>query len=261
MEDRCNICLEHRRLTWDHVPPRGINPVAANRVEMMPSVDLSGGLRARESQNGLKFRTLCRECNSFLGTRYDHVIVDFTRSVRTYSEAASVHLPSPVVHHPVKVQRLMKGILGHLLAAKPNLDEATFDQTTRKYVLEEEESLPENLHLFYWTYLYDVIQVRRDFLMSWVSGTHRCTAGFSTLKFRPIGYIVSDTPQYAGLCSLSKYRDLEIDDEVEIPIDIRCVHDKDWPDVPDEDRNVVIVGDSGLRGIEARGRPGHSKRR
>ena len=163
IEDRCNICFEHRRLTWDHVPPRGSNPVGTNRVEMMPSVDLSGGLRARESQNGLKYRTLCRECNSLLGTRYDHVIVDFTRSVRTYSEATSLYLPSPVVHHPVRVQRLMKGILGHLLAAKTNLDEATFDRTTRKYVLEEEEPLPESLHIFYWTYLYDVVQVRAGF--------------------------------------------------------------------------------------------------
>ena len=253
--DLCNICQQRKPLTWDHVPPKGSYAQGRAKVSMRPSVDLFGGTRPRESQNGLKFRTLCAECNGLLGSKFDPEIVAFTRSVRTYLSVKSLLLPARVHHHPFKVQRLMKGIVGHLLAAKRDLDDAHFDSIGRGYVLGEDEPLPDELNIFYWTYPYDVVQIRRDFAMFWPRGTFREVGGFHTLKYFPIAFLVSDKPQYAGLNCLSRYRDARVDDLVEIPIELYWEHEKDWPDAPcDEENNIVVVGNSGLMGLEARGR-------
>ena len=221
---------------------------------MRPSLNLAGEPKLRESQNGLKFRTLCRECNNLLGTMYDPEIIDFARAVRRYFEVRYVHLPSRVLHLPVKVQRLMKGIVGHLLAAKADLDSTNFETIGREYVLNNEEPLPTDINFFYWIYpYYNLVQVRREFVMFWPRGTFKIPAIFQSLKYFPVAYLVCDKPQYAGLNSLSRYRHTGIDDLVEIPIELDGGREKDWPDAPsDDENNVVLVGNDGLKGIEAR---------
>ena len=139
-EDLCTICQQHSTLIWDHVPPKGSWVFGKTKVSMRPSLNLAGDPKLRESQNGLKFRTLCRECNNLLGTKYDPEIMDFA--------------------------------------------------------------------------------------------------------------------------SLSRYRHTEIDDLVEIPIELDCGRDEDWPDVPsDDENNVVLVGNDGLKGIEARKKVIHQGQR
>ena len=253
-EDLCNICQQQSTLTWDHVPPKGSCILGKTKVSMRPSLNLAGEPKLRESQNGLKFRTLCRECNNFLGSKYDPEIMNFAHAVKRCFEVRYVHLPSRVLHLPVKVQRLMKGIVGHLLAAKADLDGTNFETVGRKYVLNEKEPLPTDINLFYWMYpYYDLVHVRRDFVMFWPRGTFKTPVVFQTLKYFPVAYLVCDKPQYASLNSLSRYRHAEIDDLVEIPIELDSGRDEDWPDAPSEhENNVVLVGNSGLKGIEAR---------
>ena len=75
LRGRCNICGEEKKLTSDHVPPKGVN-----RFTRMELHSVSGALNAlegkkkkfRQFQNGVKFRSLCRDCNGgLLGKKYD----------------------------------------------------------------------------------------------------------------------------------------------------------------------------------------------
>jgi len=65
----CNICKSKTLLTWDHVPPQGgidITPVEQETIleRLTASKDDRQYLI---SQNGVKYRTICKDCNDRLG--------------------------------------------------------------------------------------------------------------------------------------------------------------------------------------------------
>jgi hypothetical protein len=74
---------------------------------------------------------------------------------------APFQLP-PVIEIKTKPQRLIRAILGHIVSAKSELDDATFDQLAREFIFDGAVSLPEEINVFYWIYPYPVQVVIRD---------------------------------------------------------------------------------------------------
>lgn len=248
----CNLCRHEKDLSWDHVPPKGGIEISTVQMETVFN-HMTGDRKKpklRESQNGMKFRTICSDCNSLLGTEYDPVINDFAISVGRYLNSA-LKLPE-ISNHPVKPQRLMKAILGHLVAAKVNVENTLFDQQAREYVLDIDATLPPQINIFYWPYPHDCSITIRDFGMFTPRGSFNEPAIFQTMKYFPIAYLCCDKPEYAGLQCLSWYRDAGIDDEIEIPIDLKRVEHPYWPEAPsDEDNNVFFGGQSASNSVHA----------
>ena len=87
---------------------------------------------ARQSQNGLKFRTICGSCNSLLGLEYDPTVTEFVTAV-SCCVTGRIELPS--IEVGVNVQRLMKGVVGHLLAAEVHHRSSFFLPWASDYVL------------------------------------------------------------------------------------------------------------------------------
>jgi hypothetical protein len=251
----CNLCREEKALSWDHVPPKG--GIEIGRVEMETMFEIMAGDREsrklRESLNGVKYRTICRDCNSYLGLEYDPVINDFATSVGLYLKTG-LALPDEI-SHKVKPQRLMKALLGHIVAAKVEVEDTTFDRAAREYVLDPNKPLPEEIHVFYWVYPYATSVAIRDFGMFVPRGTFNEPAVFQLLKYYPIAYLCSTKPEYAGLPALSWYRGAELDSEVEISLNLKRVEDPYWPEAPDdEDNNVFFGGRSAVAAVHARPR-------
>lgn len=251
----CNLCMEEKPLSWDHVPPKGgieLGPVEMETVFEVLTGDRQKP-RLRESQNGVKYRTLCKECNEYLGIEYDPVLNGFAISVGRYLRS-SVTLPN-VVNHSVKPQRLMKALLGHLVAAKVEVENTAFDQLARAYVLDPASLLPDDIHIFYWIYPYSSSVTIRDFGMFTPRGKYNEPAIFQTLKYFPVAYLCCDKPSYAGLPALSWYREAGLDDEIELPLSMGRVEDPYWPEAPDDaDGNVFFGGQSASQAIHARPR-------
>lgn len=200
--------------------------------------------KIRESQNGIKFRTICKECNEFLGVNYDTVINDFASSVGRYLKS-QLKFPE-TLHHKTKPVRLMRGILGHFLAAKAEFDEVLFDQQVRQFIFDEDEAIPENIHIFYWVYPYDCTIILRDFGMPAIRGNFKGFGFFQTLKYFPVAYLISDKPRYENLLELTKYRTYGINDEVEIPIQLSRVEHHYWPEMVD--RGNILFGGQAVAG-------------
>ena len=82
----CNLCRKEKDLSWDHIPPKG--GIELSTVKMETIFALIAGDRdkpkIRESQNGMKYRTICSECNAYLGAEFDIIINDFALSVGRY---------------------------------------------------------------------------------------------------------------------------------------------------------------------------------
>ena len=69
---RCRICGKIGKLTVEHIIPR--NAGGGRKAELYDIVDvLKHGKEARyrQKQDGLTATTLCEDCNSFLGRKYD----------------------------------------------------------------------------------------------------------------------------------------------------------------------------------------------
>lgn len=69
----CNLCRETKDMSWDHVPPKGGVTLSAVKMETVFSLMAGDSEQAkfRESQNGMKYRTICSDCNSYLGSEFD----------------------------------------------------------------------------------------------------------------------------------------------------------------------------------------------
>lgn len=248
----CNLCRKVTDLSWDHIPPKG--GIELSTVKMETVFSLMTGNREkpkiRENQNGMKYRTICSECNAYLGAEFDPTLNDFALSVGRYLES-SLEFPE-IVNHSVKPQRLMKAILGHLVAAKVDIENTLFDQQARDYALNLEAPLPDDIHIFYWVYPHDCSITIRDFGMFTPRGTFQEPAIFQTIKYFPIAYLCCNKPEYAGLNCLSWYRETGLDDEIEIPINLKRVEHPFWPEAPsNEDNNIFFGGKSASNAVHA----------
>lgn len=243
---RCNLCGEVKKLTWDHVPPKGSTDVT--RVEMRSIFDVMSakGKSAppSESQNGLKFRTICGDCNSLLGREFDPTLNEFSNSVGRYLKT-SLSVPS-LIMCVAKPKRLLKAVLGHLVAAKVIAQPSRFDQLASEFVLNDASQLAEEINVFFWIYPYDSYLALRDFALFAPRGTFDQPIFCQALKFFPIAFFVCDSSEYADLPSLSRYASLGINDEVQLPIDLTRLEEPDWPEGPTA--NNVLFGGEGLIG-------------
>jgi len=239
-------------LTWDHVPPKGGIDLSTVKMQSILHLMTSDqkNQKLRESQNGLKFRTLCGDCNSFLGSEYDQEVNRFSKGLATIFES-EIELPSKV-NFKLNIQRLLKGMIGHLVAAKISEETTVFDEEVREYVLDREALLPENVHIFYWVYPYKCTVIMRDFLMFTPRGTFRDPAVFQMLKYYPVAFLVCNRPDYANLDCLSKYGRVEIDQEITLNINTAPRGGAYWPEAPsDKENNVLVVGEDGANSVHA----------
>lgn len=247
---RCNICALEKNLSWDHVPPKG--GIELTSMEMETLFQVFAGDRDNrkisESQNGVKFRSICKECNELLGHTYDPVINEFAISVGRYIKSG-LSFPQ-TVSHKTRPVALMRGLLGHLLAAKADFEEVLFDVQVRDFFFDITAPIPEQIHIYYWLYPYSQIVIMRDFVMPAIRGNFDEMGFFHVLKYLPIAYLFSDKKSYEGLFELTQYRNLSLEDEIDIPIQLDRVEHQYWPEMVDEG-NILVGGRSIRSSISA----------
>jgi len=247
---RCNLCTLEKNLSWDHVPPKGGIELAPMEMETLFNV-FAGDPKDRklsESQNGVKFRSICQECNELLGHTYDPVINEFAISTGRYLKS-NLSFPQ-IITHKTRPAALMRGLLGHLIAAKAEFDEVLFDVQVRNFFFDITAPIPEQIHIFYWLYPYSQIVIMRDFVMPAVRGDFDTVGFFHVLKYFPIAYLFTDKKSYEGLFELTQYRNLSLADEVDIPIQLNRVEHPYWPEMVD-DGNILLGGRSLKSSISA----------
>ena len=218
--DLCNICGKSKRLTWDHVPPKCCN----NRYAIKTNSWMEGipeeSSYAKKYQNGIKFRSLCDECNNkVLGANYDKVLEEFANQLAIIMQT-SIALP-PVVKVPIKINRLCRAICGHMLAAKNFYEnECLIDKELREYVLDETKLPPKKMSLLYWIYPYSTIAIMRDICVYPSHNKYKFPKGLiSIMNSFPAAYIIADDEERCGLFDLFSVCSNDIDETVEIPVD------------------------------------------
>lgn len=250
--DICNICRETKPLSWDHVPPKGgINLTSIEIEGIFQLISGQPKVPKKISQNGVKYRTICTECNSKIGTEFDPELNRLNKSLIKFLQSSSVLPKYSMIK--VKPYLLIKAVLAHLLAAKHNIDEVVSDQNIRETLFSKDISIPGNLHIHYWIYPFDCTVIMRDFALPAEQGNYSNCALADMIKYFPLAFILSDKENFRGLDSLSQYRNLKIDEEVYLKIDLGKMNDLDWPERVDE-TNIVFMSAESQNGIFAKPR-------
>jgi hypothetical protein len=246
----CNICLSETKLSWDHVPPKGVVGNRAVVIDSLASRLMTGQPFRQnvESQNGVKFKTLCTACNGRL-KRGDHFLKKFAQQVTGIIESR-ICLPRPIMV-TLEPNVITRSILGHILAAKTQTDQALFDQNLRPCLKDFSIPIPDNVHVFFWVYPFRTIKIMREFMMPTIRGRFDAFSQFQVLKFYPLAFLVTDTPSYQGLFSLDKFKNIGLEDSVDIPLHVDGLPIEDWPEIV-EDGNIITFGRSGIEALYAR---------
>jgi hypothetical protein len=252
-KDICNICKSKALLTWDHVPPqRGIDITPVEQETILERLTASKDDRQYLiSQNGVKYRTICKDCNDRLGRQYDPIMNDFARGIGRFLHA-TLHLPE-IIQYETKPNRLIRAICGHLLAAKGELENTKVDEVMRNFIFDEASDFPNGLKILYWVYPYSYIVLIRDIVMPAIRGNFDRYGFFSIIKYFPIGYILCDLDGYEGLNDLSFYFTSNLDELASIPIPLKQIRHPQWPEIVD-DGNIVAGGRSVKSSIFAKPR-------
>lgn len=238
----CRICLKYSKLTDDHVPPQGGTEIEA--VEIQNALDFLTGRHDKPnyfiSQNGVKFKTLCERCNNYeLGKKFDPVLNKFAIDVGKFLNS-KLYLPDKV-EIETKPNSLIRAVLGHLLAAKTELDKSDFDSAVRGFIFNENKPMPDNINIFYWVYPFRITVICRDFAMPVKRGRFDKLGYFNLIKYFPIGYLISDRNDYEGLDSLNQFRRSKPSEVASIPVQLNFRKPWTWPEAPEPD-NFMILG-------------------
>jgi hypothetical protein len=250
---KCNLCLEEKILTWDHVPPQGGIDLAKVQIESIS--EIFGGRKEDskllESQNGVKFRTLCQTCNSMLGKNYDPVLNKISLDIDQVLRSNLI-LPSEIKIR-TKPFKLIKSVIGHLIASKIEILDSKIDMIYRDVILDVNKKIPNDYHIYYWIYPYNTTVIMRDFaLIDIRSSTERVGGVFSVLKYYPLAFLVTDLDHYKGLKELTKFKDVNIDDEIEIPINLYKKFGPYWPEAITNENPFLIASKAAQNGISAK---------
>lgn len=247
----CNICLETKNLSKDHIPPRSCPP-AKPRVVSRLTHKLIGdeSFQPKFTQDGQTYQTICRDCNNFLGSNYDSSLCDLSQKIQRFVES-SIILPD---YFEVECQpnAIIRSILGHLLAAKTRTDQEVVDQLIRPCILNPYLPVPEDIHVFYWVYPYDATIIFRDFMMPSVRGKIKGggleilsveLAIFSLIKFYPIAFLVTyQLSNYERLESLHNFNNFNFKDIANITINLNSGKYFTWPEECRGTENYLVWG-------------------
>lgn len=193
----CSICRKKAQLSRDHVPPKGcgnIHDVSLTRL-------LSKESKPNYSQGGHHFKTICQQCNSFIGRHYDPVLIKLCNEVLNFIKAKHQNIIIPAQSfHFTKPNIIAKSIIGHTLASNSiefnenNIEYSKYYQTIADYVLDPEALLPDNVDIYFWTYPYNDITIIRFLVTSSLYETGHFNG--DVIKFLPLAFwIVNEVPK------------------------------------------------------------------
>ncbi len=205
-----------RDLTWDHVPPKStlIKPetFASTMFGTMPSPN-SHMIRY---QSGIKYRSICQECNNEILGRNDKDYQKFNQDVIRFLTTPG---KSDILVITTKINRVLRAVCGHMIAMATCFNRKVIsDKDMRGFILDEKSKL-KRMRIYAWFYPYStIVNVRDVTVRGNRKGTH--PEGFiSVIEAFPLAFMISHKDETCcGVDNLSQYLTKDIDEEVAVAL-------------------------------------------
>jgi hypothetical protein len=222
--DICNICGEKKQMTWDHVPPKATGNNGAIVTNVLTRGLPESNKYQKKYQNGIRFKSLCQECNNSLIGKYDMDYKKFTEDIKNILSTDLI-LPQ-YISAKVKINRVCRAICGHFLAAKNFYDDqTTVDKKLREYIFNPNLSGKNITKLYYWVYPYDEIIVIRDVVVC--GGNNKVAFPenlISIINSHPLAFMLDTDYEFqCMLDNLMRYTTEDIDEEKVIRINLKSM--------------------------------------
>ncbi len=223
--DYCNICGKMSELTWDHVPPKS----SLFQPDMFASILFQSKLPndkeyMKHYQSGIKYRSICAECNNNVLGKNDSDYKQFVESVHNQIQSKlqikhnSIFIDESIIVR-TRINRVLRAVCGHFLAMDGSYtDQPTINKFIRDYIFNESLCFYEN-KVYAWIYPYSTVVNARDFAVKGIDiGTHP-QGMVSIMSSYPLAFVCSsDDESTCILDDLGKYSTPVIDDEVDVTI-------------------------------------------
>ena len=195
----------------------------------------------RHFKGGLKFKTLCADCNSKLGGREDMALQSFFEQVRKLVEAP-ILLGTPVIKVVAKPNLLFRGLMAHLASANDSGMPCAFDDEAREVYFSKGPLGKARGTSCPWLYLgqpqslHDAQRVLHDMASHGKSITHVPAQALPACLPSFAGYLVH------GVSGHRKFICPRDEGEAELPIQV-FQYDADafWP-ATRSNRNIILGG-------------------
>lgn len=242
-------------MTWDHVPPKScFNNLRTEYNRLFGELQLEKELQREAekttrydlSQNGIKFRTICKKCNrDLLGANYD-------KELKKFVDITHTSISTTLTEHryqqcELNANKIARSVVGHLLAAKTEYDEHTeVDLALRQFFLTDKITPPEDMSLLYYVYPHPEIVIARDYVIGNLKDSeNELPKGLiSSIYSYPVAFILCNDETSCGLKDLFSYCSEDINAIAKICIDLSSYKHEDgairnpsWPVNLSKDRH------------------------
>jgi hypothetical protein len=253
-EGYCNICGKPSQLTRDHIPPQGCVEPTPVELRTLTQYLSEPSEKPTISQSGLNIFSICGHCNNtLLGTEYDPELIEVSKQVASMvrvQRELGLSLPEKI-DLSVKPQRLIRSVVGHILAGKLPIPgkppiSAPFPDALRNYFNNPSSNIPDKLEVYYWVYPSNKQIVINSLAIGSAMG-EGFIAGSCLLKFFPLAFwIVWDKPASfpINFTRISQDKLKGLDETCEIVLDLRNIPPLNYPEVPGEGRYIMFRDDS-----------------
>jgi hypothetical protein len=187
----CALCTHYSDLTENHIPPEAVGNDGfwIGRSYLTAATEGKEMFQGRAFRGGLRFRTLCRDCNSGLGGREDKAIIDFFDRVRKLVESPII--TSPIIRVPAKPNLIYRGLLAHLISANDSGVPCSFDSEAREIFFGRRDIRLSSWNLFYWIFTgSSIFLMRNAYHTQWHPSVE--VTPIQILKSYPLGYVCSE---------------------------------------------------------------------
>lgn len=222
-DDICNACLKKNSLTYDHVPPQGTGNRESWRYQSYLNYVTSPEFKKQYVQNGLAWKTVCRECHDKIG-RFDMEISDIYSKIK----AQYKYKGRPYMPVTIRPNAIIRGTLMHFLSAKSFHDHCKTDDLFEQLLDDDQYPIPDDTHFYVFPFLQKQIRVFNGigFPLS-----EELIALVHCVKIYPFAFVFSDKEfPIEGVQDWNKYFKLPVDEDVEINFNPVMPIDDDFPE-------------------------------
>ncbi len=203
--------------------------------------------KGRLFQSGVKFRSLCQQCNrDVVGTLYDPELVEFSNSVSQYLHS-QVALPV-IGSFTTRPGILARAVAAHILAiGVEQFPRGKMGDAMADLVLDPNAHFPDKLGIYYWLYPYwDQVSIRG---CSYLPRFGAPPLIMSILKFTPLAFMVT-WDAHPGF----KFPHMNLCDSIagaglvptQVWLNFRSLPHQRYPEAPVEDGAVLIGSEAYL---------------
>jgi hypothetical protein len=227
-------------LTENHIPPQAVGNFDHWNAQSYLTVSAADRelFYGRRFNGGLRFKTLCAECNNGLGGKEDKAIINFFERVRKLLNSRVILLSR------MQVPARPNQILAHLVSANESGVPSAFDVEARELFFGKKSLSLSSWNLFYWIYLCPNLFLMRNAYYTVWHPTVTVTP-IQVLKFFPLAFMFTQEPWFFGLPNMRSFLRSEDDEVVDLPVELQA---KDghpvWPVVPESINSILLAGNS-----------------